>query len=82
MINRFSCLVVVLLASISLSGCDVEQTQEGKLPKVEAEGGQLPKYDVQTGDVDVGTEEKTITVPDVDVTTPGEENQENTQPER
>lgn len=30
----------------------------------------MPEYDVDAPDVDVGTQEKTITVPDVDVDMP------------
>jgi uncharacterized lipoprotein len=52
---------------------EFEQTQEGELPDVDvevAEGGQLPEYDVETPDVDVGTREEQIEVPtDVDVET-------------
>jgi len=58
--------------AIGLAACDVDQTQEGELPDVDVRGGQMPEYDVETADVDVGTEEKTIEVPDVDVTMPGD----------
>ncbi|WP_181298241.1 hypothetical protein [Pseudomonas sp. Q2-TVG4-2] len=60
----------VLLASLGLAGCDVEKTEEGSLPDVEVEGGNMPEYDVDAPEVDVGSKEKTITVPDVDVTAP------------
>ncbi|WP_415844135.1 hypothetical protein ACMYUJ_11945 [Stutzerimonas zhaodongensis] len=72
---RFSWLIpgVVLLTSLGMAGCDVEQTEEGSLPNVEVEGGNMPEYDVDTPDVDVGTKEKTITVPDVDVDLPDDE---------
>ncbi|NKQ12067.1 hypothetical protein [Pseudomonas sp. SST3] len=60
----------VLLASLGLAGCDVEKTEEGSLPDVEVEGGNMPEYDVDAPEVDVGSKEKTITVPDVDVTMP------------
>lgn len=67
---------VLLLAlgtsAIALGGCRVDQTQEGELPDVTVEGGQLPRYEVETADVEVGTREETITVPDVDVTMPEE----------
>jgi len=63
----------VLLASLGLAGCDVEKTEEGKLPDVDIEGGNMPKYDVDAPEVDVGTKEKTVTVPDVDVTMPDDE---------
>ena len=33
----------------------------------------MPEYDVDAPEVDVGTEEKVITVPDVDVTMPDDD---------
>lgn len=50
---------------------DVEQTREGRMPgvDVDVEGGNMPEYEVEGPDVEVGTEEKTVTVPDVDVGT-------------
>lgn len=73
MTYKFLNASIALLACTLLLGCDVEKTQEGKLPKadvdVKTEPGQMPKYDVKTPDVDVGTKEKSITVPDVDVRT-------------
>jgi hypothetical protein len=39
---------------------------------VSAEGGKVPEYDVDAADVDVKSEKREITVPDVDVTMPGE----------
>lgn len=67
-------LTTTLLAplAISLAACDVDQTREGEMPEVDVQGGQMPAYDVETADVDVGTEERTVTVPDVDVTMPGD----------
>lgn len=64
-----------LVATIATTGCRVRQTEEGEMPDVDvnAEGGQLPEYDVDAADVDVKTEERTIEVPDVDVTMPEEE---------
>ena len=59
--------------AIGLAACDVDQTQEGELPEVEVTGGQMPEYDVETADVDVGTEKKTVEVPDVDITMPDAE---------
>ena len=58
--------------ALGLTACDVDQTEEGSLPEVE--GGNLPEYDVEGPDVDVGTEEvevpDTVTVPTVDVDGP------------
>lgn len=103
--------IVAAGALVLLSGCEVEQTEEGQLPDVDvdaepgqlpefeqtqegeppdvdvdvSEGGELPEFDVEGPDVDVGTreeqvdvptdvdvetEERTITVPDVDVDAP------------
>ncbi len=64
-------------AALALAGCDVDQTEEGELPEVEAEGGNMPEYDVDAADVDVDTDTTTkeVEVPtmDVDVAEPGEE---------
>jgi hypothetical protein len=49
--------------------CSVQQTEEGELPDVDVdvEPGNMPEYDVDTMDVEVGTEEETITVPKLKV---------------
>jgi uncharacterized lipoprotein len=69
-------LATALVAAIGvagLAGCDVKKTQEGHVqaPKYEVEKTQqgevkLPKYDVTTPDVQVGSKEKTVTVPKVE----------------
>jgi hypothetical protein len=69
--RKLSILMVALLA-IPLVGCNVRQTEEGEMPEVEVEGGQLPEYDVSTADVDVKTKETTIEVPTIDVQSPSE----------
>ena len=59
-----SCLV--------LSACDVDQTKEGNLPDVDVNvsGGELPEYNVEGPSINVGTENKTIQVPTIDVDAP------------
>ena len=52
---------------------DMDQTQDGELPNVEVTGGEMPEYDVEAGDVDVGTTERTVTVPTIDLESPEEE---------
>ena len=69
--------IVLMLAGASclgLAACDVDKTKDGKLPDVDinTSGGQLPEYNVTTPDVKVGTENKTIEVPTVDVHVPKE----------
>lgn len=70
--------LLMLLFGVSFAGCRVEKTQEGELPEVEveAEGGQMPKYDVDAAEVEVGTETKEIQVPDVDINPPDDEGDE------
>lgn len=66
--KRIAALFMVPALAFGLSACSVEQTEEGEMPEVE--GGQLPEYDVDAADVDVGTDTSTVVVPDVDVTAP------------
>ncbi len=84
----------LVLSLIPLSSCRVEQEQAGELPDVDVsvEPGQLPQYDIQGPDVNVGVTERTVTVPKVvvvqeeqtvqvpyiDVDVPGAERQERT----
>ncbi len=48
---------------------DVDQTQEAKLPDVDVEvtGGQVPKFDVETGSVRVTEEKVNVPVPEVNM---------------
>ena len=67
--------IVTLLAGagcLMLGACQVSKTQNGQMPNVDVNvsGGQLPEYNVQGPEVNVGTENKTIQVPTVDVKTP------------
>lgn len=73
-------VLMLTLLSISAMGCRVTQTEEGEMPDVDvqAEGGKLPEYDVDAADVEVKTEERTVTVPDVDVTMPEEKDKDET----
>lgn len=76
MLRKFAPLALV--GAFALTACDVDQTQEGEVPDVDvnASGGALPEYDVDTADVDVGTENKTVEVPTLDVDAPKDDNQE------
>lgn len=67
-------IITSLLAplAIGLAACDVDQTKEAELPEVEVTGGQMPEFDVETADVDIGTKKTTVEVPDVDVKMPGD----------
>lgn len=62
---------------LTFAGCQVNKTQQGKLPKVEMKTseGQLPAYNIQGPSVDVGSKTHSFKVPTVHVTTPRERNQ-------
>ena len=65
--RKLMSLALVSTAALGLAACDVEQTEEGDLPEVNVEGGNMPEYDVDTPDVDVQMEEETVEVPTLDV---------------
>lgn len=54
----------IVAAAFSLSACDVDQTEEGELPEVNVEGGNLPEFDVEPAEVSV---DSNIEMPEVDV---------------
>lgn len=68
--NAFKMLAGASL--LMLGACDVDQTQEGNLPDVDvnATGGALPEFEVEGPQVNVGTENRVVEVPTVDVDAP------------
>ncbi len=70
--NKLTFATLAAVATLSLAACDVDQTEEGDMPEVSVEGGNMPEFDVETADVDVGTETTTVEVPTVDVEMPGD----------
>lgn len=80
MTSKLITLFCVAVLVVPFAGCRVEQTQEGEMPEVEVTGGQLPEYEVEAAEVEIGTETREIEVPTVDVTMPGEEEQEEEPP--
>ncbi|WP_294320421.1 hypothetical protein [uncultured Sphingomonas sp.] len=60
-------LVLVVAALMIFQVIGIPQTQQGALPQVKIEGGQVPKFDVEVGKVDVGTVNRTVEVPTVKV---------------
>jgi hypothetical protein len=61
---------LVLLAAMALGLVRFDQTQVAQLPRLE--GGQAPKFEVDTAKVKVGTQQQTVEVPDISVQKPGE----------
>lgn len=70
--RKFLTLFLAPVFAFGLAACDVDQTEEGELPDVDVEGGQVPEYDVDAADVDVGTDTQTVITPDIDVQNEGE----------
>lgn len=70
MLRFLTMFLVAVTLAFGMVGCDIEQTEEGELPEVEVEGGNMPEYDVDTADVDIEAETEVITVPDVDIEPP------------
>jgi len=64
--------VLIGACCLAFAACDVDQTKEGEMPDVDVNvsGGQLPEYNVEGPSVNVGTENKTVQVPTVDVDPP------------
>lgn len=60
-------IAFVAIALFAYYMIDIDQTQEAKLPdvNVEVKGGQVPKFDVETGKVKVESEDVKIKVPEV-----------------
>lgn len=66
--------IVAAIAAIATGLVNVSQTQEAKVPTLEAgngairaESGQAPRFDVETGSVGLGTREANVAVPKVEV---------------
>lgn len=58
-------LAVVVLMSLGM--IRIEQQQGASLPRVNVDGGQLPKFKAETGTVGIGTENETVQVPSVEM---------------
>jgi hypothetical protein len=70
-------VVVLAIAGIVTGFLDINQIRGGKVPQVAAtsngvtaKGGQAPAFDVETGSVKVGSQQKTVTVPTLQLQKP------------
>lgn len=74
---RKTILSLVVATTILLGSCKVDQKKEAELPEVDVDietaAGQLPSYDVDWADVNVGTTTKTMEIPKVVVVMEEEE---------
>lgn len=70
-------VVLAFIAALATGYLDIDQIRGAKAPQlsttdngVVAEGGQTPTFDVQTGSVRIGAQEKTVKVPKIVVERP------------
>lgn len=70
-------ILLALIGSFAFVSCDIDQTQGTKLPDldvdVDVDAGQLPSFDVDWADVNVGTRTETISVPKIKIVMEEEE---------
>ncbi|UWQ94885.1 hypothetical protein K3728_14455 [Rhodobacteraceae bacterium M385] len=67
-------LAIAVAALIAIAGVymiDIDQTEEATLPEVTVEGGNMPEFDAEVGEVEIT--EETITVPGIEITAPEED---------
>lgn len=71
----FAVIAVVALVAFGFYFFDLDMTEEASLPDVDVsvEGGNMPEFDVESGDIETGTEEVTMTVPTIEVESPEED---------
>ncbi len=58
-------IVAAVVAAFAFKLINIDQISSGSLPKVEAVGGSLPKFQVDTAKVVAGTKDETVKVPTV-----------------
>ena len=72
-------VVILVIAGIASGLVDINQIRGAKAPQISAtsngvtaKGGQAPAFDVETGSVKVGSTQKTVQVPTLQVQKPGQ----------
>lgn len=63
-------VALVILAGMATGFINIDQTQTAQLPRLE--GGKAPEFKADVGSIDLGTENRTIAVPRIEVQKPGE----------
>lgn len=59
--------VAALALTVGAVACTAEVEEEGKMPDVDVQGGEMPQVDVDPAKVEVSSDTQTIVTPDVDV---------------
>lgn len=72
-------IIGVIVAAVAIGFgvymIDIDQTEQASLPNVDVtvEGGNLPEFDAEVGDIETGTEVITMEVPTIDIQSPEED---------
>jgi len=70
-------LVLIAVAAIGVAWMlglfNIDASGKLEAPRVKVQGGEMPKVQIETADVDVGTKTATIEVPSVEVTPAGDD---------
>lgn len=70
-------VIAGLIAILMLTGViDISQTEDANLPEITVEEGDMPEFDVDTADVDVGSDTVEVEVPTIDVDAADADDQE------
>jgi hypothetical protein len=69
MLDEIRGTLLAVSVALAAAGCQVEQQQPAEPPDidVDVDPGRWPEYDVDWADVDVGTEERTVTIPTIQI---------------
>lgn len=65
-------VIAVIAVAFGIYMIDIDQTQEGEMPTVSIEDGQMPEFDADVGDVEVTRDTIEVPVPDVEITPPAD----------
>ncbi|MEO0486119.1 MAG: hypothetical protein AAF092_09425 [Pseudomonadota bacterium] len=69
---KIATLAAVVIGALVVAGgiymIDIDQTQEADLPSIAIEGGQMPAFEADIGEIEMT--EETVTVPSITVTPP------------
>ena len=72
--------VTALILALATGLLNIEQTRQAQVPQIEtkdggvsARGGQSPAFDIETGSVSVGSSQRNVTVPTIEVTPANEQ---------
>ena len=60
-------IVIVVVVLMAFGMLSIDQTRTARLPSISVEGGQAPQFQADVGSVDLGTQNRTVAVPTIDV---------------